>query len=286
MVVRDEAVFDQADVERIREQLRQVPPEVDGFPSARWTVRRLLLVLDWLPPRTESGLWRLLRRHRFRLRSGRPRQFSPDPAYAEKEAALLDVLHEVAAVPTRRVVLFVDVMAYHHWPEPGPDWSSLADPPPQANRAPPGERHKKVIGALDACTGRVLSHHRARMTGEQIADFWEQIAAAYPDVETIHVVLDNAPVHHCDVVTTAAAQHGITLVFLPTYSPWLNPIEKLWAWLRDAVLRMHRLAGQWDQVPQAVQDFLALFADGSEVLLRRVGLLGEGKLATALRTPA
>jgi hypothetical protein len=28
-------------------------------------------------------------------------------------------------------------------------------------------------------------------------------------------------------------------VWLPTYAPWLNPIEKLWRWLRQDVLKMH-----------------------------------------------
>lgn len=282
MVVPVEAVFDPATIERVREVIRQVPAELDGFPSTRWTLHRLLLALDWLPPRTVSGLWRLLHRHRIRLRSGRPRLFSPDPEYAVREAALLAALREVAADPDHQVALFLDQMAYHHWPEPGTTWASLDDPPPCAERAEPGQRHKKVMGALNARTGQVTHYHRMRMCASQVADFLTLVRQDYPDATRIVAILDNAPVHHSDEVTTRAKELGIELLFLPTYSPWLNPIEKLWGWVRTDVLRLHRQAGHWDQVPPMVQDFLDHFATGSEPLLRRVGLLGNGTLAQAI----
>jgi len=39
-------------------------------------------------------------------------------------------------------------------------------------------------------------------------------------------------------------------VWWPTYAPWLNPIEKLWRWLRQEVRKMHRLADDWDTLRQ------------------------------------
>jgi hypothetical protein len=74
-------------------------------------------------------------------------------------------------------------------------------------------------------------------------------------------------------------------VWLPTYAPWLNPIEKLWRWLRQQVLKMHRLAGDWTQLQHRVRAFLDQFADGSAQLLRYVGMAGNGKLASALHIP-
>jgi hypothetical protein len=281
-VVPVEAVFDPARHERLCATLRQVPPEMNGFPSTRWTLDRLLLALDWLEPRTASGLWRLLRRERIRLRSGGRRLFSPDPDYATKEAAVLAALRQVAADPDQQVALFCDQMAYHHWPEPGSTWSSLDDEPPCAERAAPGERHKKVMGALNARTGQVTHYHRMRMCATQVADFLTAVREDYPRPLRLIAILDNAPVHHTEVVTTRATALGIELVFLPTYSPWLNPIEKLWAWLRTDVLRLHRQAGHWEDVPPMVQAFLNHFRTGSDQLLRRVGLSGDGMLAQAI----
>jgi hypothetical protein len=60
-------------------------------------------------------------------------------------------------------------------------------------------------------------------------------------------------------------------------------MEKLWRWLREDVLKVHCLAGQWETLRARVNAFLDQFAHGSHALLRYVGLLGDGKLAQALR---
>jgi transposase len=56
------------------------------------------------------------------------------------------------------------------------------------------------------------------------------ILAAYPSLRMIHVFLDNARYHHARLVREWLAREGgrITLHFIPTYSPHLNPIERLW----------------------------------------------------------
>ena len=55
------------------------------------------------------------------------------------------------------------------------------------------------------------------------------------------VVLDNASFHRKPVLRFLAAVAKIRIIFLPPYSPDLNPIEKKWAnlkqWLRDNVSR-------------------------------------------------
>jgi transposase len=86
------------------------------------------------------------------------------------------------------------------------------------------------------------------------------------------------------VLTALARVPRISPVWLPTYAPWLNPIEKLWRWLRQDVLKMHRWVEDWLQVKQRVHDFLDQFAQGSPDLLRYVGLKGKGKLAAVLNT--
>ena len=72
-------------------------------------------------------------------------------------------------------------------------------------------------------------------------------------------------------------------VWLPTYAPWLNPIEKLWRLKREQVLTLHRLAGDWQALRERVNAFLSQFAEAAEALLHYVGLQGKGKLAQALR---
>jgi transposase len=99
------------------------------------------------------------------------------------------------------------------------------------------------------------------------------LRAAYPQAERIYLVQDNWPVHHLPEVRAALAQHHLTPLFLPTYASWLNPIEKLWRWLKQDVLHLHRLAHDLDTLRQQVIAFLEQFATGSKSLLRYVGLL-------------
>jgi len=52
----------------------------------------------------------------------------------------------------------------------------------------------------------------------------------------ISIVLDNAKYQKCTLVTDKAAELGIQLIFLPTYSPNLNLIERLWKFVKAQVL--------------------------------------------------
>lgn len=46
------------------------------------------------------------------------------------------------------------------------------------------------------------------------------------------IVMDNASFHSKKRLFSAAQGAGCRLLFLPPYSPELNPIEKFWAWLK------------------------------------------------------
>ncbi|MED0758201.1 transposase [Aneurinibacillus thermoaerophilus] len=74
-------------------------------------------------------------------------------------------------------------------------------------------------------------------------DFLQQLLTQYTDKFVIFI-LDNARIHHAKLVRPFLEQnrHRLFLLFLPPYSPELNPIEKVWRWLKDMVIvnRFHR----------------------------------------------
>lgn len=63
---------------------------------------------------------------------------------------------------------------------------------------------------------------------ESIADFLETIKKANERYKAIVVVIDNFPSHKSTIVKDKAKELGIYLVYLPPYSPDLNPIEYIW----------------------------------------------------------
>jgi transposase len=114
--------------------------------------------------------------------------------------------------------------------------------------------------------------------------FVRQLEQAYPEAESIYLIWDNWPVHHSDEVKhTVAHLPRLHVITLPTYAPWLNPIEKLWRKFRQEVDYLHPLADDWKRLRERVQVFFDQFAHGSAALLRYVGLFGTGKLASALQ---
>ena len=66
-------------------------------------------------------------------------------------------------------------------------------------------------------------------TDQHLFSFWfEHILS--PTLEAGDcVILDNAPVHNKHELSEIAELHNIKIIFLPAYSPDLNPIEKCWA---------------------------------------------------------
>jgi len=257
-------------------------------PPSRWTLRTIRATFDLFSGMTLGGVWRALEgRFGIALRSGAVQHYSPDPEYATKCDYLIKWMKEAATMPERVALVFLDEMGDARWPEPGPDWAGTAPaPPPETDRARGPNRLQRIIGALNAVTGRVDFLDDYIVGRAKVIKFYKQLDAAYPAVERLLVVQDNWSIHtHEDVLGALKRSPRIEPVWLPTYSPWLNPIEKLWRWLRQDVLKMHRLAGDWSTLRGRVNQFLGQFAGGSHDLLRYVGLLGKGKLAQALQVP-
>lgn len=100
-----------------------------------------------------------------------------------------------------------------------------------------------------------------------------KVRAAYGAAKEIVIVWDNWPVHWQVDVLTTAANLNIQLLWLPTYAPWNNPLEKLWRWLKQTVLHNHQLSECFDLLKEQARIFLNRFAHGSTELLRYVGLL-------------
>lgn len=91
-------------------------------------------------------------------------------------------------------------------------------------------------------------------------------------LRALTLVWDNWPVHHHPAIAATAAALAIELLFVPTYAPWTNPIEKLWRWLTEDRLRHHTRADAFPHLQAEVAAWLDQFAHASPALLRYTGL--------------
>lgn len=168
----------------------------------------------------------------------------------------------------------LDAMGSYRWPAPTRNWGPAAPaPPPLAERDGPNTKPWRLIGALNALTGRVAYLDADILGREKVLACYRQLLHAYPKARRSYVVQDTWSIHpHADVLAALAELPQLEPVWLPTYAPWLTPIEKLWRWLREAILKLHRLAGDWSALRDRVNAFWDQVAHGSQALLRDVGL--------------
>jgi transposase len=80
--------------------------------------------------------------------------------------------------------------------------------------------------------GDLFSSNSQYSKKEDFKIYLENLRLKYePDI-TIVAVLDNAKIHKAQIVMEYCLQNEIILVYLPPYSPQLNPIEDLWRLLK------------------------------------------------------
>ena len=92
------------------------------------------------------------------------------------------------------------------------------------------------LGAVNYHTGETLVIIRRRKRRKEVAELLEALLEKHPQ-ETIYVAWDNASTHQDEEIESVVrgAAGRLILLYLPTYSPWLNPIEMLWRHFRREV---------------------------------------------------
>ena len=99
-------------------------------------------------------------------------------------------------------------------------------------RAASGRQRFNVLGAWDAVTRRLLSVTNTTVVNTETMCELLRVIAAETLVGPVTVVLDNARYQRNKVVQALAAELSIRLLFLPSYSPNLNLIERLWGFAK------------------------------------------------------
>ena len=103
-------------------------------------------------------------------------------------------------------------------------------------RTPHGRQRLNVLGALDAISKEVVTViNETYINAMAVIELLFKLAAANPNIP-ITVILDNARYQRCNAVIECAQKLGVELLFLPSYSPNLNLIERLWKLIKKLVL--------------------------------------------------
>jgi transposase len=104
-------------------------------------------------------------------------------------------------------------------------------------RSASGRKRYNVLGAVHAVSHRLIRvANHTYLNAESVCALLQAVAAERVG-RPITLVLDNARYQKCAVVQGLAQSLGITLLYLPGYSPNLNLIERVWRFVKKQCLR-------------------------------------------------
>lgn len=162
-----------------------------------------------------------------------PAKADPDKQEAFLENHLEPRLEE--AKQNKRHLFFVDAAHFVLQPFLGFLWCFTR----LFIKAPAGRQRFNVLGALHATSLQLVTVTNSDyINSHSVADLLRQLARRFTDLP-ITLVLDNARYQRCHFVQDLARQLGIELLFLPSYSPNLNLIERLWKFVKKQCLYSH-----------------------------------------------
>jgi putative transposase len=230
--------------------LLKAPPRAYGWCRTRWSCATLALTLQ-----TKRGI---------RVSAETMRRWVHEVGWVWKRAKLVakdDDPQRVARLARIRYVfeqltcgeamVFADELDIHLLPKVGCAWMPTGT---QLGVMTPGQNQKHYLaGALDLSTGTLHHCLGPRKTHALFRDLLTQLDARYSaDRYTrLYVVVDNYKIHKAKGVEQWLAAHPrVTLLFLPTYCPRANPIERAFGDIHDCCTRNH----QRKRLPDLVAD--------------------------------
>src|SRR5713101_4725812 len=139
-------------------------------PPSRWSLIVVRQQFECLHDYTLSGVWRVLRRLEIEWKHGYLRPWSPDPDYVTKVEHIEECLKQAVLDPRQVVALFLDEMGYYRWPNPSRDWRAATHGSPLSAHGDCSNQQWRVIGALNARTGRLTARQNYIIGRQQVIE--------------------------------------------------------------------------------------------------------------------
>lgn len=230
--------------------LLKTPPRAYGWCRTRWSCATLALTLQAKRGIAVSAetMRRWLHEIGWVWKRAKLVAKDDDPQRVHRLARIRWVLEQLTFC---EALVFADELDIHLLPKVGCAWMPKGT---QLEVMTPGQNQKHYLaGALDLSTGTLHYCLGPRKTNALFRDLLTRLDARYPAdrYRRLYVVVDNYQIHKAKAVEQWLATHPrVTLLFLPTYCPQANPIERAYGDVHDCCTRNHRRK----RLPELVAD--------------------------------
>lgn len=182
---------------------------------------------------SKAGVIKLLHRLGFEYR--KPKGLPARADVAAQEAFVAAYERLLNGLAPDEIVYFADAVHPEYQSRPAYGWIRRGDR--LAVRRGKGRRRVNLAGALCLETGHCQIVEAVRITTETTIELLAKLERANPSKRVIHVILDNAAVHRGQLLQDWLARPDcrIRLIYLPSYAPNLNAIERLWQVMHEHV---------------------------------------------------
>jgi transposase len=137
-------------------------------------------------------------------------------------------------LPENETICFMDGVHPTHNVQPAYGWIKKGER--KEIPANSGRSRLNLSGVVDVINHKVLVKEDKMLNAEATMSFLQKLEDAYPTKNRIHLFCDNARYYRNKAVTKYLETSRVKLHFLPPYSPNLNPIERLWKWMKECVV--------------------------------------------------
>lgn len=100
-----------------------------------------------------------------------------------------------------------------------------------------GRERVNIVGAYSPQGNRVFTLQMCRVNKVAITIFLIRLKEQYPELSKIYVYLDNAPYNKSRLVRKYFKGTNVIIDYIPTYSPNLNLVERLWKFFKKKVIK-------------------------------------------------
>ena len=185
---------------------------------------------------TQSAVLRIWRAFGLQPHRQETWKLSKDPQFIDK---VRDVVGLYLDPPERAVVLCVDEKSQiQALDRTAPILPMLPGTPQRATHDYRRAGTSSLYAALDITTGQVIGALHSRHRAIEFKKFLQTIDREVPTQLTVHLVLDNSSTHKTPSIQRWLVRHPrFTLHFTPTYSSWLNLVERWFAELTTKWLK-------------------------------------------------